>query len=116
MKHLFLFWIIAILLSCNSSTETTPTSDVTTKGETLFTINCSNCHKPDEDFVGPALKGAASRWENKALLYEFVKNPTAVIQKDAYAAGLQQKYSSTMTSFPDLNKDEIDAILAYCNQ
>jgi len=116
MKYLFFCLITAIFLSCNSSTETTTTNDKTGKGEQLFTTNCSTCHKPDEDFVGPALKGAQSRWTNKTLLYQFVKNPDSVIQKDPYAASLLQKYSSKMTSFPNLTNDEIDDILAYCNQ
>jgi cytochrome c551/c552 len=115
MKYLFLCLIVTAFLSCNNADQKN-NADITGKGEMLFNNNCSTCHKPDEDFVGPALKDAASRWPNKALLYAFVKNPDSVIQKDIYALSLQQKYSSLMTPFPNLSSDDINAILAYCNQ
>jgi cytochrome c551/c552 len=30
-------------------------------GEKLFKDNCANCHKPLEDYTGPALKGARAK-------------------------------------------------------
>ena len=30
-------------------------------GEALFKANCASCHKPDKQYVGPALKGARER-------------------------------------------------------
>ena len=66
------------------------------------------------DFTGPSLKGAASRWKNQELMYEFIRNPMEVIQKDAYAAELQKKYNAIMTP-STLTNEEIDAVLDYCN-
>jgi mono/diheme cytochrome c family protein len=123
MKYLFLGLMIAAFLSCNnagnSSDATNAVTDVSgsnANGLDLFTTHCSTCHKPNADFLGPALKGAKSRWADKALLYEFVKNPESVIEKDGYAASLQQRYQGNMTPFPNLSNAEIDAILAYCDQ
>ena len=118
MKYLFPVLII-FFLSCNSANKTdNPTTPAinNSNGEQLFTTHCSICHKPNADFLGPELKGAKSRWVDKELLYEFVKNPESVIKKDGYALSLQQRYGGTMTPFPNLSDNDIDAILAYCNQ
>ena len=66
------------------------------------------------DFTGPSLKGAESRWKNKELMYEFIRNPMEVIQKDSYAAGLLKKYNAMMKP-ATLSNEEIDAVLDYCN-
>ena len=85
-------------------------------GETLFQSNCANCHKPDMDFVGPALKGTTQRWKDKALLYEYVRNAQAVIAKDDYASALFKKWNqAAMLPFPNLTDADIDAILNYCD-
>jgi mono/diheme cytochrome c family protein len=120
MKYFFLVLIIALFLSCNSNpaanTNETATPDMnSSNGEELFKTHCFTCHKPNADFLGPALKGAKSRWTDKALLYDFVRNPEAVIKKDGYALGLEQRYGGLMTPFPNLSNNDIDAILAYCN-
>lgn len=74
------------------------------------------CHKRDQDFIGPALKGSVSHWPDKALLYDFVRNSQEVISRNEYAKKLFEQYKqSPMTPFPQLKDDEIEAILNYCN-
>jgi mono/diheme cytochrome c family protein len=108
-------------LACNDpvrqkeapSNESIPT---VVNGEGLFKINCSQCHRPAEDFAAPALAGVEKRWSNKILLYAFVRNAQEVINKDKYAADLFKKWNNTyMQPFPRLSNEEIDAILQYCN-
>jgi len=83
-------------------------------GEALFKANCSNCHKPDADYTGPALKGWSTREPSKDWVYKWVANPSKMIATDEYAKGLFAKYKPTvMTAFPNLKKEEIDAILKY---
>lgn len=85
-------------------------------GELLFKINCTQCHLPDKDFVGPALAGVEKKWKDKQLLFDFVRNSTEVIQKDQYAAELFEKWKQApMLPFPQLTDEEIHAILDYCN-
>ena len=44
-------------------------------GEKLFKTNCSACHNPtDKKLIGPGLAGVVDRWEDKDLLYKWVKN------------------------------------------
>lgn len=81
-------------------------------GEALFKANCANCHKPDADYTGPALKGWASRIPSADWVYDWVHNPAG--QSDPYATALKTKWAPTiMTAFPQLKKEEIDAILKY---
>ena len=83
-------------------------------GEALFKANCSNCHKPDADYTGPALKGWSDREPNKEWIYKWVANPAQMIASDAYAKQLFEKWKPTvMTAFANLKKDEIDAIMKY---
>ncbi len=83
-------------------------------GEALFKANCSNCHKPDADYTGPALKGWSTREPSKDWVYKWIANPSQMIATDEYAKGLFAKYKPTvMTAFPNLKKEEIDAILKY---
>ena len=82
-------------------------------GAALFKANCANCHKPDKDYTGPALQGWNTR-EPAGWVYKWVANPSGMIATDAYAKTLFEKWKPTvMTAFPQLKKEEIDAILKY---
>ena len=81
-------------------------------GEALFKANCANCHKPDADYTGPALKGWKDREPAEGWIYKWIANPAG--QSDPYATALKDKWKPTiMTGFPNLKKEEIDAILKY---
>ena len=84
-------------------------------GEALFKANCSNCHKPDADYTGPALKGWSDREPDKEWIYKWVANPAKMIaENDPYAKQLFEKWKPTvMTAFANLKKDEVDAIMKY---
>ena len=51
-------------------------------GEALFKANCSNCHKPDADYTGPALKGWSDREPDKEWIYKWVANPAKMIAEN----------------------------------
>jgi hypothetical protein len=88
-------------------------SGVAQEGEALFKANCANCHKPDADFTGPALKGWAERVPPGEWIYEWIHNPGKKIGTDPYATTLHAKWKTVMTAFPQLDNKQIDAILAY---
>ena len=84
------------------------------QGEALFKANCANCHKPDADYTGPALKGSREREPSKDWIYKWVANPAGLIASDPYAKAHFEKWKPTvMTAFPQLKKEEIDAIMDY---
>ena len=83
-------------------------------GEALWKANCANCHKPDADYTGPALKGWRDRIPNEEWIYKWVANPAAMIATDAYAKSVFEKWKPTvMTGFSNLKKEEVDAIMKY---
>ncbi len=97
---------IALILFSNTS--------LAADGEALFKANCANCHKPLEDYTGPALKGARTREPNPDWAYKWVNNVNSMLETDSYAKGLLAKYGSRMTQF-NLQKDEIKAILDWAD-
>ena len=84
-------------------------------GEALFKANCANCHKPDQDFTGPALKGARDREPSKDWAVGWVHSPSGT--NDVYAVALKSKWKPTiMTSFPNLKPADINAVLDYADK
>jgi mono/diheme cytochrome c family protein len=84
-------------------------------GESLFKNNCSSCHAPHEQVVGPALSGVSKRRPIDWII-KFVHNSQKVIkeEKDPYAVALFTKFNNTvMTSFPSFSDQEIKSIVAY---
>lgn len=99
-----------LLLSFVSFSFTTFAAD----GEALFKANCANCHKPLEDYTGPALKGARKREPNPEWAYQWVNNVNSMLETDPYAKAMLAKYGSKMTQF-NLPKEDIKAILDYAD-
>ena len=85
-------------------------------GQALFKAQCASCHKPDVKYVGPALKGARDREPSPGWHYKWIANATAMANTDPYAIKMKAEAGGVvMTSFPDLKKEEIDAILDYAD-
>ena len=83
-------------------------------GEVLFKANCASCHKPDKDFTGPALKGWKERVPGGEWIYNWIHNSATLRDSDSYGKAIFEKWNKTqMTAFPQLKKEEIDAILKY---
>jgi cytochrome c551/c552 len=94
-----------------------PLSDQAQDGKQLFNQKCASCHAVDKQLVGPALKGVEERWPEKAQLYAWVRNSSAVV-KSGYprAVEVYNQYNKVqMTAFPELKDGDIDAILTYIN-
>ncbi|HLP14168.1 MAG TPA: c-type cytochrome [Flavobacteriales bacterium] len=90
-------------------------------GKALFKANCASCHHPVNAMVGPALKGAKQRWSDAGVaeeIYNWVKDPAATAKAVPYAKDLKAKYDAKGTpimSAQMLNKEEVDAVLAYAD-
>jgi len=86
-------------------------------GKALFNAKCASCHAIDKQLVGPALKGVEDRWDDKKMIYEWIRNSAAVIKKGyPRAVAVYNEYNKVqMTAFPELKDQDIDAILTYIN-
>jgi len=92
----------------------TPYSTAIEKGSALFKANCASCHAPTKEMTGPALAGCRDRAPTRDWAYKFTNNTNIMLEKDSYAKELFKKYGSRMTQF-NLHKEEIKAILDYCD-
>ncbi|WP_255156421.1 c-type cytochrome [Ferruginibacter sp. HRS2-29] len=119
MKKYMVAVVAIVMAACNNPGEKAGENTVAKgpDGEQLYKVNCSQCHRPSSDFVGPKLNGVEANWKDKKLLYEFVRNSADVIKRDEYARSLFEKYNqSPMMAMPHLSDADIDAILKYCNE
>jgi len=90
-----------------------PTILAIQNGEAIFKANCSNCHKLNAAYTGPALAGVTKRYK-KQWIYDFMKSPEKMIGTDPQAIQLFEIWKPTvMTAFPNLTHREIDNILSY---
>lgn len=87
------------------------------KGKELFSKNaCNSCHAANmkTKLTGPALAGVEERWDNKADLYAWIRNSTAMIEAGhPRAVALWNEYKVKMNLYPNVTDEEIDAMLAY---
>ena len=84
------------------------------EGAQLFTANCTSCHAIHEKVVGPALKDAHKRHDEKWML-SWIKNSQKLIKSgDADAVKLfNDNNQSPMTAFEQFNETQIKSIIAY---
>ena len=114
MKIIFLLILIIAMFGCGTTdkkAEVPPIANI--NGEELFK-SCASCHKCDVDFTGPALKGSLQRWGDKALMYEFIRNPMVMSEKNEYARNLKRKWNGVQMTAFELSDRELDAIFNYC--
>jgi len=109
-------------------------SEVLNSGRILFNANCASCHNPIKEATGPPLAFLDKR-RDKEWLYRFIHDCTRVIAGDdlvatnygnhdttdmleyldhGYAMCIYNYYNKTqMTSFPNLTRNEVNAIFEY---
>lgn len=90
------------------------TDEAIAAGKAVFNANCKTCHKLDQKYIGPALRGATDR-NSAAWVKTWIANSQAVIASgDSYAVALYKEYNnSVMPSYAFLSDAELDGVLAY---
>jgi mono/diheme cytochrome c family protein len=81
------------------------------EGKKIFELKCSACHKLEERYVGPAIKGITKRRKPEWIM-NMILNPIEMTQKDSTAKQLLSEYLVQMT-FQDVKESEARAILEY---
>lgn len=85
-----------------------------TKGKATFEAKCAACHKMEERYVGPALKGVTQRRKPEWIM-NMVMNPVEMTQKDPTAQALLGEYLTQMT-FQNVTQEETREMLEYFRQ
>lgn len=93
------------------SLESELKADLVKNGSELFAAKCAACHKVDERYVGPAIKGVTERRKPEWIM-NMILNPQEMTQKDPTAQELLGEYMTQMT-FQNVTQDEARAILEY---
>lgn len=87
------------------------------QGEALFKAKCGTCHQPHKNGTGPKLFQVRKKWADGGAkdgsIYQWVNNWQAAAASDPYAQTVSTWAPTAMQAFPELKKEEIDAILDY---
>ncbi len=94
--------------------EVSDSEDAIQAGQALFNANCKACHKLDQRYTGPALRGVTERRELDWVM-RFISNSQKVVESgDATAVALYKEYNNiVMPSMEFLSSDEIMNLLSY---
>ncbi|MCH7407186.1 c-type cytochrome [Belliella aquatica] len=83
-------------------------------GKSVFSANCKSCHKLDQKYTGPALRGVTDR-RSIEWAKSFIKNSQALIASgDAQANALYKEFNNlAMPAHEFLSDTELDNLLSY---
>ena len=87
------------------------------QGEALFKSKCATCHQTHKNGTGPKLFQVRAKWAaggaKDGSIYKWVNNWQTAAASDPYAAEVSKWSPTAMSAFPDLKKEELDAILDW---
>lgn len=81
------------------------------EGAGIFEAKCTACHKMEERYVGPALKGVTNR-RTPEWIVNMILVPDKMVKEDPEAKKLLAEYIAPMTN-QNLTESEANKILAY---
>lgn len=81
------------------------------KGEDVFTMKCSACHKLDARYVGPPLGDVLST-RSPAYVMNMMLNPAEMLQKHPEAKAMLAQFAVPMPD-QNLTEDDARAVLEY---
>jgi len=81
------------------------------KGEEVFKVKCTACHKISKRFVGPGLKGVTER-RTPEWIMNMILNPEVMVVENEAAKQLLIEYMAPMAN-QSLTEEEARAILEY---
>lgn len=98
----------------------TGTFNANAQGEALFKAKCATCHQPHKNGTGPKLFEVRKKWADagakEGSLYQWVNNWQAAAASDPYAQTVSTWAPTAMQVFPELKKEEIEAIFNWVDE
>ena len=83
-----------------------------TKGEELYKINCTACHRTHKKFIGPAPVNILER-RTPEWVMNMILDPEKMVAEDPLAKDLLIEHNVSPMSNQSLNEEEARAILEY---
>lgn len=84
------------------------------KGQKLFNEKCTACHKMEERYVGPQLRGITKK-RTPEWIMNMILDPIKMTQEDPDAKALLAEYLTQMTN-QNVSQEDARAILEYFRQ
>ena len=81
------------------------------KGQELFDFNCTACHLPYSEKIGPALLGITDR-RTPEWIVNMILNPVEMAKTDPICLGLLAQFNTVMAD-QNLSQEEARSILEY---
>ena len=87
------------------------------QGDALFKAKCASCHQPHKNGTGPKLFQVRQKWTDggakEGSIYQWVNNWQNAAASDPYAQTVSTWAPSAMQAFPELKKEDVDAIMDW---
>lgn len=89
-------------------------ASLATRGEEIFTVKCTACHKLDERYVGPPMRDVLQR-RRPEFIMNMILNPDEMVRLHPSVRELLAQY---MTQMPNqqLTEEDARAVLEYLRQ
>ncbi len=82
------------------------------KGEEIFKAKCTACHKIEEKYIGPAIKGITQKRRPEWIM-NMILAPEKMIQEDPIAKQLVIESNGAIMANQGLTEEEARAVLEY---
>jgi len=81
------------------------------KGENIFVMNCSACHKVDERYIGPAMVDVIGR-RSPTYMMNMILNPDEMVKKHPEGKKMLAEFLSPMPN-QNLSQEDAHAVVQY---
>lgn len=109
-----MFFLMLGAQAIAANPDVSDSEEAISAGKSVFNANCKSCHKLDQKYTGPALRGVTDR-RSIDWAKSFIKNSQALIASgDAQANALYKEYNNlAMPAHEFLSDVELDNLLSY---
>ena len=109
-----MFFLILGSTAFAANPDVSDSDEAVAAGKTIFNANCKTCHKLDQKYTGPALRGLTDR-RSIDWAKSWIKNSQVLIATgDAQANALYKEYNNlAMPAYEFLSDDDLTNIISY---
>ena len=86
--------------------------EMAAKGEEVYKMNCTACHKADKKFIGPSPKGILER-RTPEWVMNMIMNPDEMTQKDPLARDLLIEFNGSPMANQHMSEEQTRQMLEY---
>ncbi|SNS56033.1 quinol:cytochrome c oxidoreductase pentaheme cytochrome subunit [Belliella buryatensis] len=108
------FFLVLGAQAFGANPDVSDSEEAIAAGKSIFNANCKTCHKLDQKYTGPALRGVTDR-RSIDWAKSFIRNSGALIASgDAQANAIYKEYNNlAMPNHEFLSDSDLDNLLSY---